>query len=74
MPMPPGCRDSVPAEPTWEQKRAQLASKTPVTLGRALGLPVDAAGYVLWLERRILELEEKVTNQQPAHLAKVEKR
>jgi hypothetical protein len=63
-----------PVEMSWEDKRKQLASKAPLWLGRSLGLPVDAAGYVLWLERRILELEEKVANLQPPHLAKVEKR
>lgn len=74
MPVPPGCRDSVAAEQTWDQKRELLASKTPANLGYVLGLPNAAGGYILYLERRLLELEERVANLQPPHLASVEKR
>jgi hypothetical protein len=64
----------VQREMSWEDKRKQLASKTPWLLGSALGLPSDAARYILYLENRLLELEEKVANLQPPHLSKVEQR
>jgi hypothetical protein len=62
-------------EMTLDEKKAQFAKKTPAWLGGAVGLPNAAALYVLCLERRILELEERVAQLQgPPHLASVEKR
>jgi hypothetical protein len=60
-----------PAAPTREQFKA----KSGWQLGRAIGVPLDAAVYILWLEDRILTLEERLTKLEgPPHMQGVEKR
>lgn len=57
------------------EAQATAAANTPMSLGRALGLPVDAAAYILQLVARVEELEKKVAALQgPAHTQAVEKR
>jgi hypothetical protein len=64
-------RPQQPAAPTREQFKA----KTAWQLGRAIGVPLDAANYILWLEDRILTLEERFAKlEAPPHLKGVEKR
>jgi hypothetical protein len=60
-----------PAAPT----REQFAAKSAWQLGRAIGVPLDAAVYILWLEGRILTLEERLAKlDAPPHMQNVEKR
>jgi len=59
-----------PAAPTREQFKA----KTAWNLGRSIGVPLDAAHYILWLEGRILTLEERLAKLEAPHLKGVEKR
>ena len=60
-----------PGPPT----REQFAAKTAWSLASAVGLPIDAGGYILWLEGRILALEERLAKLEgPPHLQNVEKR
>jgi hypothetical protein len=57
------------------RKQRESAAKSPVSLGQRVGLPRDAAEYILKLEARIEQLERKVAALEgPAHLQKVEKR
>lgn len=60
-----------PTAPTREQFKAKSAWQ----LGRAIGVPLDAASYILWLEDRILTLEERLASlDAPPHMKNVEKR
>jgi hypothetical protein len=46
-----------------------------LALGRSLGVPMDAAVYLVQLENRIAELEKKVAALEgPPHLQAVERR
>jgi hypothetical protein len=60
-----------PAAPT----REQFKEKIDWQLGRAIGVPLDAARYILWLEDRILTLEERLAKLEgPPHLKNLERR
>ena len=46
-----------------------------LNLGRSIGVPMDAAVYLVYMENRIAELEKRVAALEgPPHLAAVEKR
>jgi hypothetical protein len=57
------------------RRQREAAAKTPVYLGQRVGLPRDAAEYILQLEARISALERKVAALQgPPHLKTIEHR
>lgn len=46
-----------------------------LALGRSIGVPMDAAVYLVYLENRVVELEKKVAAlEAPPHMQAVEKR
>jgi hypothetical protein len=55
--------------------RKQFDAKKAYGLAHGLGVPPALGGYILWLEGRILALEERLSKLEgPPHLADVEKR
>jgi hypothetical protein len=46
-----------------------------LALGRSIGVPTDAAVYLVYLENRVVELEKKIAAlERPPHMQAVEKR
>jgi hypothetical protein len=57
------------------KRQRESGAKCPVSLGQRVGLPRDAADYILKLESRIEQLERRLAAlEAPAHLSKMEKR
>lgn len=72
---PPLTPEQVTAFEEAGRKAREVAAKSPVHLGQRVGLPRDAAEYVLRLEARIEELERKLDALEgPPHVRRIEKR